>query len=75
MTHVHCPSCRVRFTAAAAAHLTVCPTCSNPLAAVTSAKRVVGFRLVALDDGVEARPAAIAVALPIPRPEHVIVSE
>jgi hypothetical protein len=68
MTHVHCPSCRLRFMAAAAAHMTVCPTCSNPLEAAASAERVFGFRLVPLDDDVEARPATVAVALPIPRP-------
>jgi hypothetical protein len=54
--------------AAAAAHMTVCPTCSNPLEAAASAERVFGFRLVPLDDDVEARPATVAVALPIPRP-------
>jgi hypothetical protein len=68
MTHVHCPSCRLRFTPVAAPRLTVCPTCSQPLEAVASAEQVFGFRLVTQDDEVEEWPTAVAVALPIPRP-------
>jgi hypothetical protein len=68
MTHVHCPTCRLRFTPVAAASLTVCPTCSHPLEAVASAEQVLGFRLVIKDDDVEEWPTAVAVALPVRRP-------
>jgi hypothetical protein len=68
MTHVSCPSCRLRFTPVTAARLSACPACDRPLEAVASAERVLGFRLVIEDDNLEAWPTAVAVALPIPGP-------
>ncbi len=64
MTHVCCPSCRLRFTRAAAAHLMACPQCGEPPQPVPTAQRALGFRLVIDDDGSDA-PHAIAVAMPI----------
>jgi hypothetical protein len=67
MTQVCCPSCRLRFTRAAAAHLVACPECGRPLHPVPSAKRVVGFRLASGDydyDDSEVVPVALALALP-----------
>jgi len=62
MTHVCCPSCRLRFTAAAAARLEACPGCGEP-PQFASAEGTVGFRLVTQHDHREALPAAIAVAM------------
>jgi hypothetical protein len=68
MTHVSCPSCRLRFTPVAAASLSTCPSCDGPLQAVASAERVLGFRLVSADGAADALPTAVAVALPVPGP-------
>jgi hypothetical protein len=68
MTHVSCPSCRLRFTPVAAVRLSTCPTCDGPLQAIASSEQVLGFRLAIADDDVEAWPTAVAVALPIPGP-------
>src|SRR6266545_8353035 len=68
MTHVSCPSCRLRFTPVAAARLAACPTCNGPLHATASAERVLGFRLVIQADSVEAWPTAVEVALLIAGP-------
>lgn len=70
MTHVCCPSCRLRFTRASAAHLVACPHCGEPPHVVPHATSVLGFRLVsepplAVD---LAQPDAVAVALPVPGP-------
>lgn len=73
MTQVCCPSCRLRFTRAAAAYLVACPECGQPPQPVPSAERVVGFRLVADDydyDDSDVAPAAIAVALPPRTTDH-----
>lgn len=66
MTQVCCPSCRLRFTRAAAAHLVACPTCGEPPQPVLSAERLVGFRLVSEPDRWDDMPAALAVSLPVP---------
>jgi hypothetical protein len=68
MTHVSCPSCRLRFTPVAAASLSTCPSCDGPLQAIVSAEQVLGFRLVTAEEGAAAAPIAVAVALPIPGP-------
>jgi len=62
MTHVCCPSCRLRFTPAAAAQLEACPGCGEP-PRFASAEGTVGFRLVTQGDHRDALPAAVAVAL------------
>jgi predicted amidophosphoribosyltransferase len=66
MTQVCCPSCRLRFTRAAAAYLVACPDCGAPLEPVLSAERVIGFRLFSDDVRSHSLPVALAVALEIP---------
>ncbi|WP_156027700.1 hypothetical protein [Candidatus Solirubrobacter pratensis] len=68
MTHVCCPSCRLRFTRAAAAYLVACPTCGEPPRPVDTADRVLGYRLLSDDDRSDTLPHAVAVAMPIDRP-------
>ena len=68
MTQVCCPSCRLRFTRAAAAYLAACPDCGEPPQPVLSAESVLGFRLVSDDYRPESLPEARAVSLPIPPP-------
>jgi hypothetical protein len=65
MTHVCCPSCRLRFNRAAAATLTACPQCGEPPHAVFSAELALGLRLYVHDDRaeVDAPSETIAVAL------------
>jgi hypothetical protein len=69
MTHVCCPSCRLRFTRAAAAYLEACPTCGESPQTVQSAERILGFRLVTPEELVAAFDAAAAVTMPLPDPE------
>ncbi len=64
MTHVCCPSCRLRFTPAAAAYLDACPTCGGPPQLVSSAAETLGLRLHAHDRFRDELAAAIAVAVP-----------
>lgn len=68
MTHVCCPSCRLRFTPAAAAHLVACPECGAPPQPIPSAERALGYRLISDDDRSDALPQAVAVAMPVPAP-------
>ena len=68
MTHVCCPSCRLRFTAAAAAHFDACPTCGEP-AQRTSAAGAFGFRLVAVAEIVGGSPTSAAIAVPVGDPD------
>ena len=68
MTHVCCPSCRLRFTAAAAAHLDACRACDGPLQQARAAD-VVGLRLVGLAEISDALSAAAAAALPLHNPD------
>ena len=49
MTHVSCPSCRVRFKRALAAHLEECPLCGSPLDHSDSAGPLLGLRLFDAD--------------------------
>jgi DNA-binding helix-hairpin-helix protein with protein kinase domain len=69
MTRLRCPTCRLRFTHAAAAHLVNCPSCQAPLQVATTAAQALGDRLadaVALPaDAPIAIPVAIPVALPL----------
>ena len=68
MTHVCCTSCRIRFTPAAAAHLTACPACGNPPQPLASLAEAVGYRLFRLQDDPPALPEAVAVSMRIPDP-------
>jgi predicted amidophosphoribosyltransferase len=66
MTHVCCPDCRLRFTPAAAAYLSACPKCGEPLQPLVGLAEAVGYRLFRPEDVPTAMPEAIAVSLPIP---------
>jgi hypothetical protein len=70
MTRSSCPSCRLRFGAAATAILTTCPECGRSLEAVDSAAATIGFRLFAPTEAQPALPMAgeAAVVLDGPRP-------
>jgi transcription initiation factor IIE alpha subunit len=63
-THLCCPDCRLRFTAAPAVSGVSCPQCGNPLHAVTSSEHVLGCRLSTLGDITSVLPEAVAVSLP-----------
>ena len=69
MTHLCCPSCRLRFTPAAAAYLRACPECGEPLHQRTLSETL-GFRKSELHDAPAAMPAALAVTLPVPDPRR-----
>jgi len=66
MTHLGCPSCRLRFTAAAAAYLVGCPQCGQPPQAIAGAEGVVGFRLFVLEDVPTELPQAVPVSIRVP---------
>jgi hypothetical protein len=65
MTRACCPSCRLRFTPAAAAIFASCPECRRDIRAVASAEALVGYRLFDPTDALAALPTAADVALPI----------
>jgi hypothetical protein len=67
MSHLCCPSCRLRFDRAAAAHVTTCPECGRRLITLTDGASLVGFRLFDPLDSPHTLPEAIAVAIPIVR--------
>ncbi len=62
MTHVCCPTCRLRFTRATAAYLMLCPECGEEPVPMPS---VLGFQLFSDDDPSDAPAQAVAVALPV----------
>jgi hypothetical protein len=66
MTHVGCPSCRLRFTSSTAASLAACPRCGRVPQSIGSAEGVVGFRLFIVEDLPYDMPEAVAVSLPVP---------
>ena len=68
MTHIFCLSCRLRFSAAAAAHLDACPACGE-LPQRRRAEDALGFRLVAVAGITDSLLAAEAVALPVHDPD------
>jgi len=68
MTHVGCPCCQLRFSAATAAHLLACPECGRPPHVIGAAEGVVGFRLFIPEDVPNPLPEAIAVSIPLPDP-------
>jgi hypothetical protein len=69
MTHLGCPSCRLRFTAAAAPYLVACPQCGRPPEPIAGAEAVVGFRLFVLEDVPRDLPQAVSVSLPVQDPD------
>ncbi len=68
MTHACCASCRIRFTPAAAAYLTACPVCGEPLQRLVGLAGAVGYRPFKPEDAPSALPEAIAVSMSIPDP-------
>jgi hypothetical protein len=68
MTHLCCPRCRLRFTAAAAAYLVACPECGEPPERIVGLERTFGFRLVGPEDLPHELPLAVAVSIPVPEP-------
>jgi hypothetical protein len=71
MTRSCCPSCRLRFSRATAAHLAACPFCAQPLEQLT-ASAALGYKRMAVDDlastdAVAEQAIAVAVALPVPQ--------
>jgi hypothetical protein len=66
MTQTCCPSCRLRFARASAAHLEACPVCTQPLVRIASASDALGYSLFDIADPHPAMPMARAVALPLP---------
>jgi hypothetical protein len=64
MTRLSCPSCRLRFGAAATAILTTCPECERHLE-VASAEATLGLRLFAPADPRPALPTAVEAAMPL----------
>jgi hypothetical protein len=65
MTRLSCPSCRLRFTAAATATMTTCPDCGQHLEEVISAEDTLGLRLFTPLDPQPELPMAVEAALPI----------
>jgi hypothetical protein len=68
MTNACCTSCRIRFSPAAAAHLTTCPACGEALEHLNGLAGAVGYRLFRLEDNPRPLPEAIEVSMPIPDP-------
>ena len=65
MTHICCPSCRLRFASAAAAYLVACPECGRAAQPIAGAEGLVGFRLFIVEDLPYEPPEAVAVSLPV----------
>ena len=68
MTRVSCPSCRLRFGAAATAILSTCPECGRHLQPATSAEDTLGFSLYAPTDARPILPMAVEAAVAIDGP-------
>lgn len=68
MTPVCCPSCRLRFAAAAAAYLVRCPECGGPPERIASFERAVGFRPFGPQDIPHSVAQAVAVSIPVHEP-------
>jgi predicted nucleic acid-binding Zn-ribbon protein len=67
MTHTCCPSCRVRFSRAAAAVLEACPSCGDKLHVLDAAHDVIGFRLATDAPEAQVLSAALAASLRVPQ--------
>jgi hypothetical protein len=70
MTQACCPSCRLRFSRAPAAHIETCPRCTQPLHRIASARDALGYPLFDISDPRPAVPTAVGVALPVPGAPH-----
>jgi hypothetical protein len=70
MTPVCCPSCRLRFTAAASAYIVACPECGKPPQQITSLEGTLGFRLFDPKDLATGLPQAIADSIRVPEFGH-----
>jgi hypothetical protein len=68
MTHACCARCRIRFAPPAAAYLTACPVCGEPLQPLAGLAAAVGYRLFRLEDAPRDLPEAIELSMPIPDP-------
>jgi hypothetical protein len=68
MTRACCPSCRLRFTSASAAHLSACPECDQALESIPSAQAAMGYRLFERADPLPELPMAGEAALPVGPP-------
>jgi hypothetical protein len=66
MSLICCPSCRLRFTSAAAAYLVACPECGRVPQPIASAADVLGFRLCIIEDLPYESPEAVAAWLAVP---------
>jgi hypothetical protein len=66
MTRSCCPSCRLRFTHAAAAVLVACPSCDEGLYEVDDPAELVGYRLATDLLEMQVMDAALAASLPRP---------
>ena len=75
MVYACCPGCRVRFSAATAAHVVACPECGEPPRQSAELKAMLGFRLVGPEDPSRSLPEAVAVSLPAPGLAFAFVSE
>lgn len=69
MTHVGCLSCRLRFTATAAAYLAACPECGQQPQPIASAESMIGFKLFVPTDVPQEMPQAVAVSIPSQDPD------
>jgi hypothetical protein len=69
MTHAVCPSCRLRFNAAAASYIVACPACGLPTQQIAGAEGVVGFRLFVVEDAPIELPEAVAVSVRVQDPD------
>jgi hypothetical protein len=72
MTQSCCPSCRLRFSRATAAHLAACPFCAVPLQNLR-ADAALGFRLLAIDGLVDEEPMhepVIPFSVSLPPPDR-----
>lgn len=68
MTRSCCPTCRLRFSPATAAHLTACPFCAQPLQG-QDAVAVLGYKLIA-NDALLAAEADEAISVALPHPDR-----
>lgn len=64
MSHLCCPSCRLRFSRAAAAFPN-CPVCDRRLVTLPGGASLVGCALFDPADSPQTLPEAIAVAIPV----------
>jgi hypothetical protein len=70
MTHLCCPSCRLRFTTAAAAYLSACPVCGQQPRPVANPSQCVGYSLFTPEYLPQDAPEAAAVAIRLPDPRE-----